>query len=106
MPVMRWKTLSCPQCAGQQLVQLYTLRFHPAGGTSPEPSGFRCAACQTDVDQRAMLAALRRHELQQELHQLETEQETLLQTLSGESSDASSDLPTRATRGSSNSRNT
>jgi hypothetical protein len=53
-----------------------------------------------------MLASLRRQELQAELQQLETEQETLLQTLNGESSDASNDLPTRGTRVSSNSRST
>lgn len=106
MPIVRWKTLRCPVCGGEQLLQLYILRYHPTGGTSPEPTTFRCASCHNDVDQRAMFASLRRQELEQELAQLATEQETLQQTLSGEPFDASNASPTRGTRGSLNSRNT
>jgi hypothetical protein len=106
MPVTRWKTLSCPQCDGQQLIALTVLRYHPAGGTSPEPSGYRCATCQSDVDQKHMLALLRKQELQHELQALESEQETLQQAVSEASSDASNASPTRGTRGSSNLRNT
>lgn len=106
MPVMRWKTLCCPQCEGQLLIPLTVLRYHPAGGTSPEPSGYRCATCHSDVDQKAMLALLRRQELQHELKALEDEHETLSQTVSAASSDASNASPTRVTRGSLNSRST
>jgi hypothetical protein len=106
MPVTRWKTLSCPQCDGQQLIPLTVLRYHPAGGTSPEPSGYRCATCQSDVDQKQMFALLRKQELQHELQALESEQETLQQAVSEASSDASSASPTRGTRVSSNLRNT
>lgn len=68
----RWETLRCA-CGSERFVKLYGLRRHPQGGLSEDASGLQCAACQTVADTGVLWQELRRRNLIEQLHNLETD---------------------------------
>ena len=60
-------------CGGDLFVPLVKLKHHVAGGTSTEPAGHWCVACQAVVDNRYMAQLIERQRKQEEIRRLQAE---------------------------------
>lgn len=72
MEVKDWAVLKC-DCGGDRFVAVYKLKFKTGGGTTSEPAGSRCLACQGDVDNARLIKLVEINHARRQIKELEGE---------------------------------
>lgn len=70
------ETLTCVSCPGNRFYNLFNLKTHPNGGTSPAQCGYRCADCGADVDLGRLMEKAEKTRKMKEYEALRDELET------------------------------
>jgi hypothetical protein len=70
--IREWTILKC-DCGGDKFEELVHLKFRTGGGTTTEPAGHRCIACNGIVDNQRMIRLIELAKLRQEIKEKEAE---------------------------------
>lgn len=65
-----WTTLKC-DCKGELFIPMVKLKWKADGGTTTEPAGHRCAACNAHVDNAYMIKLIDMQKKREEVTRLQ-----------------------------------
>jgi hypothetical protein len=70
--ILQSEKLKC-ECGAEQFLSVVTLLYSPSGGTTPQPSGYKCVQCAALVDIGAMVKRLKHAHLRAQMQEIATE---------------------------------